>query len=147
MSKKGTFVVMQYLPSPRDLDYLVSKENKVYWGSIPDSDKQNIIREASSIAFEKVDRVIFPAEISNAINRIVSEKQKAAPVEPSFGYRLHIARKERRLTLASLSKMSGVSLSYISDIEHNRGNVGPSIKTAEALISALGMTQAEFYSI
>lgn len=51
-------------------------------------------------------------------------------------------RKENNLTLKELSNKSGVSISFISDIENGRRN--PSIETLKVLASALDTSAGEF---
>ncbi|CUO90880.1 transcriptional regulator [Clostridium baratii] len=52
-------------------------------------------------------------------------------------------RKENKLTLKDLSKKSGISVSFISDIENMRRN--PSIETLEALAIALNVSINTFF--
>ena len=52
--------------------------------------------------------------------------------------RLRELRKTRDLTLKNLAEETGLSVSYLSDIE--RGRTNPSLKTMEALASALDVT-------
>jgi len=51
-------------------------------------------------------------------------------------------RKENNLTLKELSNKSGVSISFISDIENGRRN--PSIETLKVLARALDTSAGEF---
>lgn len=59
------------------------------------------------------------------------------PCPPEIGPRLQALRKERRLTLADLSSLAGVSRSILSEIE--RGNVNPTYGTLWHLTQALGI--------
>lgn len=52
-------------------------------------------------------------------------------------------RKENNLTLKELSEKSGISVSFISDIENFRRN--PSIETLEALSKALNVSVSTFF--
>lgn len=47
-------------------------------------------------------------------------------------------RKSNKLTLRNLAEATGLSVSYMSDIE--RGRTSPSLKTLEALAEALGVS-------
>ncbi|HWD14103.1 XRE family transcriptional regulator [Pseudochrobactrum sp. sp1633] len=62
-------------------------------------------------------------------------KQQLTP--PEIGPRLQALRKERKLTLADLSVMAGVSRSILSEIE--RGNANPTYGTLWHLTQALGV--------
>lgn len=60
-----------------------------------------------------------------------------------IGYRLQKLRKKRKLTQKALAEMTGISRSYLSDIEHNRYN--PSFDTIEALANALRLDLKSFF--
>lgn len=60
-----------------------------------------------------------------------------------IGYRLQKLRKKRKLTQKALAEMTGISRSYLSDIEHNRYN--PSFDTIEALASSLKLDLKSFF--
>lgn len=60
-----------------------------------------------------------------------------------IGYRLQKLRKKRKLTQKALAKMSGISRSYLSDIEHNRYN--PSFDTIENLAKSLKLDLKSFF--
>jgi len=62
-----------------------------------------------------------------------------APVE-SVGERLNVLRKEKGLSLAELSKLTGFDVDFLEDIELNRvqPQLGTSIKLSKALDSAFG---------
>ncbi|MDK0862438.1 helix-turn-helix domain-containing protein [Clostridium perfringens] len=60
-----------------------------------------------------------------------------------IGYRLQKLRKKRKLTQKALAEMTGISRSYLSDIEHNRYN--PSFDTIEALANALKLDLKSFF--
>ncbi|HAT4208809.1 TPA: helix-turn-helix transcriptional regulator [Clostridium perfringens] len=60
-----------------------------------------------------------------------------------IGYRLQKLRKKRKLTQKALAEMTGISRSYLSDIEHNRYN--PSFDTIEALATALKLDLKSFF--
>ncbi|WP_434302629.1 helix-turn-helix domain-containing protein [Clostridium botulinum] len=57
--------------------------------------------------------------------------------------KLRNLRKENNLTLKELSSTSGISVSFISDIENRRRN--PSIETLKTLADALGVSVNEFF--
>lgn len=59
----------------------------------------------------------------------------------SFGQRLKLLRKERGLTLKDVARLSGLSISYISDLE--RGRATPSFSALGMLASAFGMTPSD----
>ncbi|WP_119072001.1 helix-turn-helix domain-containing protein [Aggregatilinea lenta] len=56
--------------------------------------------------------------------------------------RLKEVRMARDLTLKALAERSGLSISYLSDIE--RGRTTPSLSTLESLATALEMTVIDF---
>ncbi|QXE19977.1 helix-turn-helix domain-containing protein [Clostridium sp. 001] len=56
--------------------------------------------------------------------------------------KLRELRNTNNLTLKELSKKSGISVSFISDIENGRRN--PSIETLKSLANALGISADEF---
>lgn len=60
-----------------------------------------------------------------------------------IGYRLQKLRKKRKLTQKALAEKTGISRSYLSDIEHNRYN--PSFDTIEALSKALELDLKSFF--
>jgi len=66
-------------------------------------------------------------------------KSGEAPVE-SVGERLNVLRKEKGLSLAELSKLTGFDVDFLEDIELNRvqPQLGTSIKLSKALDSAFG---------
>lgn len=55
-----------------------------------------------------------------------------------FGKRLHEARKSKRLTLRKLGEYVGLSVGYLSDIEHNRKQP-PKLDVVEKMEEALGI--------
>jgi HTH-type transcriptional regulator, competence development regulator len=57
--------------------------------------------------------------------------------EPTFGSRLKELRLQRGLTQRQLSEQAGVDFTYLSKIENDRLDYTPSIKTLQALASAL----------
>ena len=60
-----------------------------------------------------------------------------SPSPPNIGPRLQAQRKERKLTLANLATLSGVSRSMLSEIE--RGNANPTYGTLWHLTRALNI--------
>lgn len=66
-------------------------------------------------------------------------KSGEAPVE-SVGERLNVLRKEKGLSLAELSKLTGFDVDFLEDIELNRvqPQLGTSIRLSKALDSAFG---------
>jgi len=66
-------------------------------------------------------------------------KSGDAPVE-SVGERLNVLRKEKGLSLAELSKLTGFDVDFLEDIELNRvqPQLGTSIRLSKALDSAFG---------
>lgn len=61
-----------------------------------------------------------------------------------LGTRLRQYRKRNRLTLAQVATRTGLSLSYISDIEHGRS--GGSLRALGQLCAAYGTTLGEVWS-
>ena len=66
-------------------------------------------------------------------------KPGETPIE-SVGERLNVLRKEKGLSLAELSKLTGFGVDFLEDIELNRvqPQLGTSIKLSKALDSAFG---------
>jgi quercetin dioxygenase-like cupin family protein len=66
-------------------------------------------------------------------------KSGETPIE-SVGERLSVLRKEKGLSLAELSKLTGFDVAFLEDIELNRvqPQLGTSIKLSKALDSAFG---------
>lgn len=58
--------------------------------------------------------------------------------------RLKELRSDRQLTLKELAERSGLSVSYLSDIE--RGRTVPTLATLEAISNALTVTVVDFLS-
>ena len=58
--------------------------------------------------------------------------------ENLIGERVKLLRKEKKMTLAQLSKKTGISTGYISKIE--RGTVNPTIKYIQRICFAFGVT-------
>lgn len=61
-----------------------------------------------------------------------------------LGDNIRRLRKTKRISINNLSKMSGVSLGYLSDIENNKGT-NPTKETLEKLALALEVTVDEFF--
>lgn len=64
-----------------------------------------------------------------------------APTSWTFGDRLRWLRWERDLTLADLSSATGLSISYLSDME--RGRTLPTLATLYKLAAAYDMTASD----
>lgn len=60
-----------------------------------------------------------------------------------IGSRLQKLRTKRKITQKALSEKSGISRSYLADVEHNRCN--PSLDTIEALANALKLDLKSFF--
>lgn len=73
----------------------------------------------------------------------IKPKEKEAPKElpPQVGRRIYGIRKARHLTLCDVQKMSGISISVLSQIE--RGKVNPNFSTLWQLTQSLGIDFAE----
>ena len=61
-----------------------------------------------------------------------------------LGDNIRKIRKARKVSINNLSKISGVSLGYLSDIENNKGT-NPTKETLEKLAAALEVTVDEFF--
>jgi transcriptional regulator with XRE-family HTH domain len=61
-----------------------------------------------------------------------------------LGDNIRRIRKSKRISINNLSKASGVSLGYLSDIENDKG-VNPTKETLEKLAAALEVTVDEFF--
>lgn len=59
------------------------------------------------------------------------------------GKKLHQLRTQQGLSLRALAKKSGLSHSFICDIEHDRCN--PSIASLKTLARALGVAEGAFF--
>ena len=63
----------------------------------------------------------------------------------TLGSHIRKLRKQRNLTLQEVSKLSGISLSYLSDIERNV--VNPSYKVLYQLAEVLHITTPEIVNV
>ena len=61
-----------------------------------------------------------------------------------IGEKLKKIRKAKKITLKQLEKITGISNSYISDLENGR-RVNPSIEKLEKLAKALDVNVVDFY--
>lgn len=62
-----------------------------------------------------------------------------------IGSKLKTLRKTKRLSLKELSSMTGVSISFLSDIENERSN--PSLETLETIAENLGVPITSFFNV
>lgn len=62
----------------------------------------------------------------------------------NIGNNLKRIRKEKKMTLKNLAEISGLSISFISDIEHNRRN--PSLETMNKLCKSLNIEISQLTS-
>ena len=69
--------------------------------------------------------------------------RSAAEDQQIFGTRLRELRTSRRLSMRDLAELSGVSASYISQIENGRANA--SLQTLRNLASAFGVAWVDFF--
>lgn len=69
------------------------------------------------------------------------EKETPKELPPQVGRRIYGIRKARHLTLCDVQKMSGISISVLSQIE--RGKVNPNFSTLWQLTHSLGIDFAE----
>jgi transcriptional regulator with XRE-family HTH domain len=72
------------------------------------------------------------------VDESVDRERRAALGRLALGLRLRDLRSGAGLTLAALSERSGVSLSYLSDIE--RGRRSPALDVLDRICGALGLT-------
>ena len=61
--------------------------------------------------------------------------------QPTFGSKLKELRLQRNLTQRQLSEQAGVDFTYLSKIENERLDYTPSIKTLQALATALAIDE------
>ena len=61
-----------------------------------------------------------------------------------IGEKLKKIRKAKKITLKQLEEITGISNSYISDLENGR-RVNPSVEKLEKLAKALGVNVVDFY--
>src|SRR5687767_5756216 len=74
------------------------------------------------------------------------KRLKARAVPTSFGRELKAARLERNFTLKDLSERSGVSITYLSDLE--RGTLeNPTLKALTAISGALDLSPNELLGL
>lgn len=66
----------------------------------------------------------------------------AAP-EEDFGRHIREARQQRNLTMEKLAEMTGLSRSYLSNVERNVNS--PTISTLRVILDALGMSLTELF--
>lgn len=59
-----------------------------------------------------------------------------------LGDKIRCIRKEKKMSINALSKSSGVSLGYLSDLENNK-SLNPTMETLDKLAGALGITTKE----
>ncbi|KAM9861804.1 helix-turn-helix domain-containing protein [Leucobacter sp. BZR 635] len=73
-----------------------------------------------------------------------TQKRKSGDEDAQLGARIREIRKLRRLSLTQLGDMSGVSASFLSQLE--RGACGASFGTLRDITEALGTTLAELFN-
>lgn len=78
-----------------------------------------------------------------SMNAVKQRSQVKDDLAKRIGIRLHGRRKEARLTLAQLTKLSGLSSTLISRIEN--GRVMPSIQALQAIATALTVNIDYFF--
>ena len=81
-------------------------------------------------------RQIQRGKLVDRTQRLAS--QMGVPYGDSLGGRLKALRKKHRLTLAVASSQADISLSFLSDIEHDRTD--PSLATLKSLAGIYGTT-------
>ena len=62
----------------------------------------------------------------------------------NYGKRLRELRKARKKSIYKISQETGISQSYISNLE--RGKNTPSVETVRRILDTLGLTMTEFFS-
>lgn len=71
------------------------------------------------------------------------ERVEGRPSHSTLGARIRTYRREKNLSLAEVSRLSGVSVAMLSRIE--RGKSTPSLKVLEKLRGALGLTMGDLF--
>lgn len=71
-------------------------------------------------------------------------KNGHAPDELDVAPRLRTLRERRKLSLRELSRRTGIAVSFLSALERGRNNV--SVAKLKAIVDALGVTLADFFS-
>lgn len=84
-------------------------------------------------------------KIANALSVPMVDFYKEEPPKNILGYNIKRIRKEKNITLKQLEDITGISNSYISDLENSR-RVNPSVEKLEMLANALNVNLIDFYS-
>ncbi|RLL66484.1 XRE family transcriptional regulator [Streptomyces sp. Z26] len=73
----------------------------------------------------------------------VAAGSSGAPGEDDLGRHIREARVQRGLTLEALARATGLSRSYLSNVEHNKNS--PTISTLRTILDALGVTLSQLF--
>ncbi|WP_208877298.1 helix-turn-helix domain-containing protein [Streptomyces armeniacus] len=99
-------------------------------------------------ATEKRDRDVAVAEKAAKAAQAAFETGETAaaagpPGDDDLGRHIRDARVQRGLTLEALAKATGLSRSYLSNVEHNKNS--PTISTLRTILDALGVTLSQLF--
>jgi len=83
---------------------------------------------------------------SSAANKPVKRPPASDVLSPSFGRRLKQARSDQGLTLRELSDASGISITYLSDLEREKLE-NPSLRALRSIAKALGGSLNELIGV
>lgn len=89
----------------------------------------------------------MPSRSESIVPDLSSTSKKNAGVEPvsAVGLRIRELRRARRMTLEALSQSSGLSKSFLSDIERGRCDI--TLTSLQRIAQALGVQLAYFFRI
>ena len=81
---------------------------------------------------------------AGAATEETAEEQPPVPLEGPLGDRIRALRQRQKLSLSELSRLSGVSKGYLSQVERSIAN-RPSAATVFSVADALGVPVVELY--
>jgi transcriptional regulator with XRE-family HTH domain len=84
--------------------------------------------------------------MARSVHSAKAKGAKRSPGPTAFGRSLKAARAERGLTLRELSEKSGISITYLSDLE--RGTLeNPTLKALTAISGAMGLSPNDLLGV
>lgn len=83
----------------------------------------------------------MPANLNQDPHRLKDEREKI--LEIAIGREVRAHRRQKKMTVAELAQLTGISIGMVSKIEN--GNTSPSLSTLQTLSNALGVTLTSFF--
>lgn len=83
----------------------------------------------------------MPANLNQDPHRLKDEREKI--LEIAIGREIRAHRRQKKMTVAELAQLTGISIGMVSKIEN--GNTSPSLSTLQTLSNALGVTLTSFF--